>query len=295
MTIVWRLLVEHVLSQADRHRGDGRAGVRDRPAFADILPARRPDDACGGLAGAEIGFGRALVGEPAAAGHRQVVRRRTAVQAGGDRQRGQACRRTGLVDEREHLRSRRARRGARRTCRGAVADGVAGLDDADAVGVSLAAGRFARVDAEVAEALMERWRPRRGTGARHTTRPAAGPFRCGWPLAPGGRAGPEAAGLGRRWRGRLQGGHLAWYGGARAQSRGQVEASGGQYRQHEQPAQQVPETARGFPAGVPGAARIRPVARGSAGRHVNRPSWRMCRTIRGRPLLRPLISRDHQA
>src|SRR5690349_16034271 len=74
VTVVGRLLVEHGLGEADRHLGDGRGGVRDRAAFADVLPGRGPVDAGGGLAGAEIGLPRALVGEPAAASHRRVMR-----------------------------------------------------------------------------------------------------------------------------------------------------------------------------------------------------------------------------
>src|SRR5690349_13854264 len=74
VTVVGWLLVEHGLGEADRHLGDGGGGVRDRPAFADVLPGRGPVDAGGGLAGAEIGLPRALVGEPAAASHRRVMR-----------------------------------------------------------------------------------------------------------------------------------------------------------------------------------------------------------------------------
>jgi len=74
VTVVGRLLVEHGLGEADRHLSNGRGGVRDRAAFADVLPGRGPVDAGGGLAGAEIGLPGALVREPAAAGHRRVVR-----------------------------------------------------------------------------------------------------------------------------------------------------------------------------------------------------------------------------
>src|SRR5689334_25445508 len=74
VTVVGRLLVEHRLGEADRHLGHGRAGVRDRAAFADVLPGSSPVDAGGGLAGAEIGLAGALVGKPAAAGHPRVVR-----------------------------------------------------------------------------------------------------------------------------------------------------------------------------------------------------------------------------
>src|SRR6476661_900146 len=74
VTVVGRLLVEHGLGEADRHLGDGRGGVRDRAAFADVLPGRGPVDTGGGLAGAEIGLAGALVGKPAAAGHPRVVR-----------------------------------------------------------------------------------------------------------------------------------------------------------------------------------------------------------------------------
>src|ERR1700760_2272371 len=56
VTVLGRLLVEHGLGEADRHLGDGRGGVRDRTAFADVLPGRGPVDAVGGLAGAEIGL-----------------------------------------------------------------------------------------------------------------------------------------------------------------------------------------------------------------------------------------------
>src|SRR5439155_5194146 len=94
VTVVGRLLVEHVLGQADRHLGDGRGAVRDWAAFADVLPGRGPADAGGGLAGAEIGLAGALVREPAAARHGRVVRRRAGIQACGDRQRGQARGRT---------------------------------------------------------------------------------------------------------------------------------------------------------------------------------------------------------
>src|SRR5690242_1605445 len=74
VTVVGRLLVEHGLGEADRHLGHGRGGVRDRAAFADVLPGRGPVDAGGGFAGAEIGLAGALVGKPAAAGHPRVVR-----------------------------------------------------------------------------------------------------------------------------------------------------------------------------------------------------------------------------
>src|ERR1700755_1253000 len=73
VTVLGRLLVEHGLGEADRHLGDGRGGVRDRAAFADVLPGRGPVDAGGGLAGAEIGLAGALVRKPAAAGHPRVV------------------------------------------------------------------------------------------------------------------------------------------------------------------------------------------------------------------------------
>src|ERR1700704_6154610 len=56
VTVVGRLLVEHGLGEADRHLGNGRGGVRDRAAFADVLPGRGPVDAGGGFAGAEIGL-----------------------------------------------------------------------------------------------------------------------------------------------------------------------------------------------------------------------------------------------
>src|SRR6266702_7631132 len=63
VTVVGWLLVEHGLGEADRHLGDGRGGVRDRAAFADVLPGRGPVNAGGGLAGAEIGLAGALVRE----------------------------------------------------------------------------------------------------------------------------------------------------------------------------------------------------------------------------------------
>src|SRR5690348_4991342 len=87
VTVVRGLLVQHVLGEGDRHLGDSGRVVSDRAALADVLPGGGPVHAGGGLAGAESGLARALVGEPAAAGHRRVVGGGTAVQAGRDSQR----------------------------------------------------------------------------------------------------------------------------------------------------------------------------------------------------------------
>jgi DNA-binding Lrp family transcriptional regulator len=73
VTVVRRLLVQHVLRQADGHLGDRRVGVRDRSAVADVLPGAGPLHAGRGLSVAEGWFTRTLVGQAAAVGHRLVV------------------------------------------------------------------------------------------------------------------------------------------------------------------------------------------------------------------------------
>src|SRR5215472_15065130 len=75
VTVVRRPLAEHGLGEAGRHLGDGRSGVGYRAALADVLPGGGPADPGGGLAVTDRRLARALVGEPAAAGHPQVVRR----------------------------------------------------------------------------------------------------------------------------------------------------------------------------------------------------------------------------
>ena len=74
VTVVRGLLVEHGLGEEDRQLGDGRGSVGHRPALADVLPGGGPADPGGGQARTERRLARALVGEPAASGHPQVVR-----------------------------------------------------------------------------------------------------------------------------------------------------------------------------------------------------------------------------
>jgi hypothetical protein len=93
--------VEHGLGEAGRHLGDGRGGIGDRASFADVLSAGGRGHPGGGLAGAEIRLARALVREPAAAGHGHVASRRAGIQARGDGQQGQAGGGACLIDQRE--------------------------------------------------------------------------------------------------------------------------------------------------------------------------------------------------
>jgi ribosome biogenesis GTPase / thiamine phosphate phosphatase len=74
VTVSGRFLVQHVPGEGHRHLGHGGRGVRHRAALADVLPGGGPGHPGGGLAGADGGLTRALVSQPAAAGHPEVVR-----------------------------------------------------------------------------------------------------------------------------------------------------------------------------------------------------------------------------
>ena len=110
--------------------GPARRAIALRPGLAvQLTPAAVSRAPMAGLA-------RALVGQPAAAGHLQVVRRRAGVQAGRDGQRRQPGRGAGLVDEREDLIGGRAllagrgRGAGRRGGRGRRSRGGPGRDRA---------------------------------------------------------------------------------------------------------------------------------------------------------------------
>jgi ribosome biogenesis GTPase / thiamine phosphate phosphatase len=134
VTVVRGLLVQHVLGQGHCHVGDGRRGVRDRTALADVLPGRGPVHAGCGFAVAQCRLTRALVRQAAARLHGGVVHGRAVVQPAAEGQRGQARRCARLVDQRKNLDRSRSRlgraglgaRGRRRVRRGLARAGRGG-------------------------------------------------------------------------------------------------------------------------------------------------------------------------